>query len=64
MKVKDLIEKLQQFDPELPVAIADWNEEYRKPSEPNAEVVNLCDGPYCSTAADKIITGSYVCIGG
>lgn len=32
MKVKDMIEKLQQFDPELPVAIADWNEEWADPS--------------------------------
>lgn len=41
MKVKDMIAKLQTFDPELPIAIADWNEQYRGPSEGFAELVSL-----------------------
>ena len=41
MKVKDMIAKLQTFDPELPIAIADWNEQYSEPSEIVAETVLL-----------------------
>ena len=41
MKVKDLIARLQEFDPELPVAVADWQEGYRGASESAAEEVGL-----------------------
>ena len=42
MKVKDLIVKLQEFDPELVVCLADWNEEYLRPKI--VESVSLEDG--------------------
>jgi hypothetical protein len=32
MKVKELIAELGKFDPELIVALADWNEGYRDPT--------------------------------
>jgi len=33
MKVKDLIEKLKSFDPELPITLADWSEDWAKDDE-------------------------------
>ena len=33
MNVRELIVQLQQFDPELPVAFEDWNEQYAIPAE-------------------------------
>ena len=32
MTVGELIAHLRQYDPAMPVALADWNEEYRYPS--------------------------------
>lgn len=32
MKVGELIQALSQHDPELPVALADWNEELNSPN--------------------------------
>lgn len=32
MTVKELIEALSKFDPDLPVALADWNEQYASPT--------------------------------
>lgn len=64
MKVKDLIEKLQQFDPELPVAVADWQEEYQLPSEKDAEFVNELNGRYLVDPNwTDIKSGSFICIG-
>lgn len=70
MKVKDLIKKLQMFDPELPVCLYDWQEEYVAPSEGPAEVVNLIeDSKYWPTNLSPLEhhqykIGTYVCIGG
>lgn len=33
MKVRELIEKLRTFDPELPVCLQDWFEQYSSPAE-------------------------------
>lgn len=32
MKVGELIEKLKQFEPDMQVALADWNEDYAPPT--------------------------------
>ena len=32
MTVGEFITRLQQYDPAVPVALADWNEEYQWPS--------------------------------
>ena len=37
MKLKDFILKLKEFDQDLIVKIADWNENYREPDEGVAE---------------------------
>ncbi len=62
MKVKDLITKLSEFDPELPVAIADWNENYSRPSEDAAECVGVSEGEYYTGA--RAVVGKVVVIGG
>ena len=46
MKVKDLIRKLQQFDPELLVCISDWQEEYFHPSATDADKLKVVNGKY------------------
>ena len=33
MNVRELINRLQRFDPELPAAFEDWNEQYAIPAE-------------------------------
>ena len=66
MKVKDLIIKLQKFDPELPVCIYDWAEEYSPPSEQAAEKVELIQNVrYWPTGAkfSEVNIGTFVCIG-
>ncbi len=69
MKVKDLIVKLLEFDPELPVCVMDWQEEYLFPSEGEAEFVCcLEDSMYYpgtnASLGNPAIKGSFVCIGG
>ena len=44
MKVKDLIARLQQYDPEAVVLLADWSEDYSSPSEQAAERIKQYDG--------------------
>lgn len=44
MKVKDLIERLGKFDPEIKVTVADWSEQYSSPSESDAELMCLESG--------------------
>ncbi len=64
MKVKDLIKKLQEFDPELIVCLADWQEEYSDPSEEAAEEVSLVEGDvYWPTIGDEKDAKTFVCIG-
>lgn len=67
MKVKDLIEELQKFDPELSVCLYDWQEEYEPPSESAAEEVSLAENcRYIPTNASyhKTLMGTFICIGG
>lgn len=39
MTVRELITRLQECDPDLPVCLADWGEQYAEPNEAVAEVV-------------------------
>ncbi len=70
MKVKDLIAKLQEFDPELPVCLADFADGYSDPSEEAATVVDLETDkfywpfPELPGIRREKIVGTYVCIGG
>ena len=61
MKVKDLIARLQTFDQDLPVCLADWYEEWSKPSEGAAENVGVHEGLYNDKTA--IVHGKVVVIG-
>ena len=62
MKVKDLIEKLKTFDPELPVCLADWQEQYATEPEGPAELVSVSGGDYNNTEY-KMVNGLHVIIG-
>lgn len=46
MKVRELIDKLQQYDPELEVALGDWNEEYSPPNREVVKDIGVCDHRY------------------
>ena len=63
MKVKDLIERLQSFDPELPVAIADWTEDCMAPSEECAEDIGILTEGYYPKGSAHVVKGTFVCIG-
>ncbi len=68
MKVKDLIEKLKGFDPELPVCLADWAEEYAVPSEHAAQVIGVSTANYHPAqlpegSLTSRIQGTFVVIG-
>ena len=67
MKVRDLIQKLQQFDPELPVCVADWSEQWNRPDEEVATGVELVEGAYSPDPPMKECpyhaVGKFVCIG-
>ena len=41
MTVRELIDHLATFDPDLPVYVDDWNEQYMEPAEVTAEHVDL-----------------------
>ena len=62
MKVKDLIAKLQEVDRELPVTLADWQEQYATESESAAAIVSVSEGKY-SNAEYEHVTGRHVIIG-
>jgi acetone carboxylase gamma subunit len=66
MTVRDLIAKLQQFDPDMTVCVADWNEQYRCPDEGAAEEVEVVTEAYWPkvAAGDKPTVGTFVRIGG
>lgn len=65
MTVADLIAKLQQLPPHLPVCVADWSEQYVAPNEAEAEVVAVVDGHYRAKTGDGSTShvGQFVCIG-
>lgn len=62
MKLKDFIRKLQSFDPELPVCITDWSEEYRRPSEVEAECIDVVTD-YYDNNRDARTHGTFLQIG-
>lgn len=43
MTVAQMIDRLKTFDPNLPVALADWGESYRYSSEMDAEVMSVVE---------------------
>lgn len=65
MKVRELIEKLKIVDPDLPVCLADWNEEHREPDEAAAEQVRERDGLYyaAKSTPEGATCGRHVVIG-
>ena len=65
MKVKDLIKKLQEFDPELPVCVDDWSESYAHPNEGEAEIIQEVECHYMPKGGfyeTDLIKGKIVCI--
>ena len=55
MTVGELIQRLQQYDVSLPVALADWNEGYAEPSISALEEMKLCMIPqYDAYGAPKV----------
>lgn len=63
MTVAELIVRLQQMPPSLPVCLGDWNEEYLLPSESAAEIVKQLEGKYRRVLGGEIIEGRFVCLG-
>jgi hypothetical protein len=65
MTVRALIAKLQQLDPDLPVCVADWSEQYRSPDEGSAELVEVVTEGYWPTVprGDEPTVGTFVRIG-
>lgn len=62
MKVKDMIEKLKEFDPELTVCLSDWQEGYCRPNEAEAEDISVST-EFCTTK-DGTAVQSFLKIGG
>lgn len=75
MTVGELIAKLQEFDPNLPVALGDWNEGYLSPAIHAVNVKLLTDAPVDDHEPPEGFVrpqrygpgveyaGTYVCIG-
>lgn len=65
MTVADMIRKLSEFPQDLPIVVADWNEQYSNPSEAAAEIVAERNGQYYSKYLDDsaLTSGKFVVIG-
>jgi hypothetical protein len=68
MTVADMIIKLKTLPQDLPVCVADWNEEYLAPSEKQAEEIEVKrNQQYHSrdldTTEDRYVKGDFVQIG-
>jgi hypothetical protein len=50
VKVRELIIALQALDPDLPVCIGDWSENYDMPSEKEAEMLSVVERRYRDVA--------------
>ena len=46
MTVRELLEKLKQFDPDLLVCLGDWNESYADPCSTAVECMRVTTGLY------------------
>ena len=63
MQVKDLIAKLQTLDPELPVALADWQEGRMYPVEEQAEKIAVVTERFYPKDVSGFVVGTFVRIG-
>lgn len=70
MLLRDFIEKLKEFPQDLPVTIADFNEDHAPHSEPEAEKIWVDRHPNSEYAScdstepsDQLTAGSHVVIG-
>ena len=62
MKLKEFIEKLSQFDQDLPVCL-DGSEKWDGPDNTvNYETIGRINGTYLNED-NKYVTGPYLCIG-
>ena len=60
MTVGELIVRLQQYDPTIPVALADWNEEYQSPSMNAADTMCAIETrtlEHCDTMTMTLVLG-------
>lgn len=62
MTVAEYIEVLKIMPQHLPVCVADWNEEYREPSEGAAERIGVEKGEY-DDGGEECAKGQFVQIG-
>lgn len=62
MKVKELINKLNEFDPELIVCVADWQEGYFPPSADELSHIEVRSGVFI-IEDNKKANGTFLCIG-
>lgn len=60
--VGSLIRSLKKFDADLPVCLADWNEQYQADNNEAAGIVTKRDGQFYATEDDCY--GEYIAIGG
>jgi len=65
MTVLEMTERLKELPPDMTVCLADWNEGYLAPSEPQAEIVKVQQGQYMVKKNGKlqILSGEFVQIG-
>lgn len=66
MTVGDAVNKLLEFDQDLPFCVADWSEEYMSPSEPNAENMFVKDGHYITNHVKdgrRTVEGKFLRVG-
>ncbi len=64
MTVQQLMDKLKELPPGLPVCLDDWTEQWIQPSEEAAERIKLvvC-GRYRKAGTKGYASGDFVCIG-
>lgn len=62
MTVAEWIEALREFDPQLTVCLADWNEAYATPNEREAEVLKVVTEKYYNRN-NEAVTGRFLKIG-
>jgi len=63
MRVRELIDRLGEFEPDMIVCLADWNEQYELPSERAAEDMSVVTGKYRSRIFTNARVGTFLLIG-
>jgi hypothetical protein len=59
-----MIDRLQAIeDKTLPICVADWQERFQRPSEKQAEIINIQHGQYTPEPGVIYRDGPFVCIG-